>query len=538
MRIWKWRTFVAAVCIAATALAGFTIAAGAQGDAYWGNNSICKVFPCTENSAEVVVTPSEPAVQGEMVNGDKSTSDADTFAVIDTDTYIDTNDIHVPSIFIPNARGYTGFLLNKDGSMYYRDGELVKDCFVYAAGNMYHIGESGYLDTGWYLSSSGEWFYFDGDAGGKSVEGWICDDSNSNGNDSDPDNCQYDTWYYLEDGKYKTGWNLLLDSSGENWYYFDESTGAMLSNCRTPDGYYVDENGRWAEDEAAAYAGEGFTWNKPTDGEPGQISGLMIAGMPAEFYMLSIAGETSGMSNGQAIVNGDSGRAYGVCQFDYRFDLVAFMQYAYKKHPKLWPGFQGLLSYADGDENLRGNRLIAQTFLDAMEADYETAINDQLEFVRLRYWDKFAAQMDAGGFSLSERHIAVSAALLSINVNCGSQAGIFLKYLSPKMSDEEMIREIYRLRNTVFADQYVGNVKKGTTARYQRCEPQMALDLLYGYTTIDSNVRYGGGVEWHGNPFMDAVTTAELPEGFAGWEDGYTETEIIATQSDASQPDS
>ena len=31
---------------------------------------------------------------------------------------------------------------------------------------------------------------------------------------------------------------------GENWYYFDLKTGAMLVNTTTPDGYTVDENGR------------------------------------------------------------------------------------------------------------------------------------------------------------------------------------------------------------------------------------------------------------------------------------------------------
>ena len=303
----------------------------------------------------------------------------------------------------------------------------------------------------------------------------------------------------------------------------------MLSDCRTPDGYYVDENGRWAEDAAMAYDGEGFTWNKPTDQGAGQISGLVIAGMSAEFYMLSIAGETSGMSNGQAIINGDGGRAYGICQFDYRYDLVDFMQFAYGKHPELWPGFEGLLSYADGDGSLRNNKLIARTFLDAMQADYETAVNDQLEFVRTRYWDEFASQMDTAGFNLSGRHVAVSAAFLSVNVNCGAQAGVFIENLSPEMTDEELIRGIYRLRNTVFAEQYVGAVKKGTTARYLRCEPQMALDLLYGYTTIDSDVRYGGGVEWHGNPFADAVTTVELPG-----EISYAETEL-AEKADMEQ---
>ena len=99
--------------------------------------------------------------------------------------------------------------------------------------------------------------------------------------------------------------------------------------------------------------------------------------------------------------------------------------------------------------------------------------------------------------------------MFSVNVNCGTQPNLFINNLSPDMSDEEMIRCIYRLRNTVLAQQKVGKSFKGTTKRYLKAEPQMALDLLYGYITIDSDISYGGGVEWHGNPFTNIVSTIQ-----------------------------
>ena len=70
------------------------------------------------------------------------------------------------------------------------------------------------------------------------------------------------------------------------------------------------------------------------------------------------------------------------------------------------------------------------------------------------------------------------------------------------MSDEEMIKGIYRLRNTVFAQQHVGDHLKGTSTRYLSSEPAFSLDLLYGYADIDSHINYGGGVEWGGNVFL------------------------------------
>ena len=49
-------------------------------------------------------------------------------------------------------------------------------------------------------------------------------------------------WYYFGGNTYAVkGWNLL----GGKWYYMDETTCAMLSSTRTPDGYTVGADGAW-----------------------------------------------------------------------------------------------------------------------------------------------------------------------------------------------------------------------------------------------------------------------------------------------------
>ena len=49
-------------------------------------------------------------------------------------------------------------------------------------------------------------------------------------------------WYYFDAQGYMcTGWLQL----GDVYYYLDPSTGAMAANCRTPDGYWVNEQGAW-----------------------------------------------------------------------------------------------------------------------------------------------------------------------------------------------------------------------------------------------------------------------------------------------------
>ncbi len=51
-------------------------------------------------------------------------------------------------------------------------------------------------------------------------------------------------WYYwdLKNGNMKTGWQQV----SSKWYYID-STGAMMANTITPDGYKVNEKGEWIQ---------------------------------------------------------------------------------------------------------------------------------------------------------------------------------------------------------------------------------------------------------------------------------------------------
>lgn len=127
------------------------------------------------------------------------------------------------------------------------------------------------------------------------------------------------------------GWLKLpnAETSGDTWYYFNES-GEMLKNTVTPDGYVLDESGRWIETDPAPENDFSIISNAGNQA----LSGIYIAGKPAELFMLSIAGETSGGQT-SSVYSGDFGRAYGLCQFDYRYDLHEFMNWAYNKHPDL-----------------------------------------------------------------------------------------------------------------------------------------------------------------------------------------------------------
>ena len=90
------------------------------------------------------------------------------------------------------------------------DGMKVRYQWEQVNGRWYAFDEQGYLKTGF--------FY---DAG-------------------------YDGWFYVdENAGMQTGWFQI----NGKWYYFkdvsDGTRGIMLKNQKTPDGYFVDENGVW-----------------------------------------------------------------------------------------------------------------------------------------------------------------------------------------------------------------------------------------------------------------------------------------------------
>jgi hypothetical protein len=327
--------------------------------------------------------------------------------------------------------------------------------------------------------------------------------------------------YIGPQGELLKGWQFLTDGDVTGWFYFGDK-GIMCTDPETPDGYTLNENHVWTGETVQhlteKYSDNDIKWKKSGSA---QLSGLYVSGMPAEFYMLAIAGECSGLHDLNSASMGDYGRGYGMMGIDYRYSLVEFMNDAYSWHKDLWQGFEPYLTEENGSSALINNPHIANTFLRAYQEDYETAVADQCRFMKKKRWDSMFNALENAGFHLKKRSIAVSSYLFSINIACGCGADVFINNISPDVSDEEFILEIKNIRNSVLAGQDVGGVKKGTTVRTRTAEPKMALDLLNGYITIDSTVNEGGGVEWYGNIFSDAVTTIAVPypEDYAGYDD-------------------
>ena len=101
------------------------------------------------------------------------------------------------------------------------------------ADNTYPKGEkriTGGIAYNW-EKINGTWWAFD--ENGYAKTGWLRDED-------------YSGWFYVDpEHGMQTGWVLINGV----WYYFhpvsDGRQGLMYTERRTPDGYYVDENGVW-----------------------------------------------------------------------------------------------------------------------------------------------------------------------------------------------------------------------------------------------------------------------------------------------------
>ncbi len=113
-------------------------------------------------------------------------------------------------------------------------------CKPVGESSWYYLGTSGAMQTGW-VNDGGTWYWLT--SSGAMATGWQKIDG---------------TWYYFNaSGAMQAGWQKIDGS----WYcfaasgamlhdcwagnYYLGSSGAMLTDARTPDGYYVGKDGAW-----------------------------------------------------------------------------------------------------------------------------------------------------------------------------------------------------------------------------------------------------------------------------------------------------
>lgn len=206
-----------------------------------------------------------------------------------------------------------------------------------------------------------------------------------------------------------------------------------------------------------------------TNGNSRGISGELFGKYPVELFAVSMTGEGGAMSWG---TQGDNGKAYGWFQFDYRYSLVAFMQYAYTTYPDVWGELEPYQNIPRKDSRLKSNKGIRDAFIHAKSKNRDVFIAAQCEYAYARYFEPVADKLKAKGINLEDRHIAVSSAVFSFYVFSGSAKKIS-SFLDNSMTDEEMIRSLYNN-----ASRIKSNAKRRFTDPH--CEQQQVLDLYNG----------------------------------------------------------
>lgn len=121
------------------------------------------------------------------------------------------------------------FIISKNNEVILNkhDGTLAKNEWKLSGKDWYYFDADNKAAKGWKFLGN-KWYYLN-DTTKKMEIGWLKSPISGK-------------WYYmdLKNGDMLTGWQQVSNQ----WYYMD-STGAMMANTTTPDGYKVNGNGEW-----------------------------------------------------------------------------------------------------------------------------------------------------------------------------------------------------------------------------------------------------------------------------------------------------
>ena len=183
-----------------------------------------------------------------------------------------------------------------NGAWYYLDGNneeypglMVSGQDKVIAGEKYSFNPNGDMRAGWYMSNSGEWYYYD-NYSGQICSGWKYVNNNWYYLDPQDNNKmipggwkKFDNGYYLfnNDGSMVTNWSYV----NGNWYYFS-SDGLMRTGWQ-----WIGNKWYYFYYENDSHGGVYGAMARATsiDGWQLQIDGSMLTDKQAEMYQMAQA---------------------------------------------------------------------------------------------------------------------------------------------------------------------------------------------------------------------------------------------------------
>ncbi len=182
-------------------------------------------------------------------------------------------------------------------------------------------------------------------------------------------------------------------------------------------------------------------------------------------------------SVGYSQTGGDSGKACGKYQFDYRYSLIPFLKYCYNANSEFFDCFKPFLSYSSGDTKLINNSKLYKAWAKCYEADADYFSSMQDKYAMEAYYKPVQVYLAARGYNLTTRPYVIRGAVFSYAIQHGSiiaAKAVMAAKLTDSVSDEDFLEELYDHR---WKDAKGWNQYSLFRARYVQ-EKAMALSIL------------------------------------------------------------
>lgn len=183
-------------------------------------------------------------------------------------------------------------------------------------------------------------------------------------------------------------------------------------------------------------------------------------------------------SAGFRCVNGDSGKAHGKYQFDYRYALVPFMKFCVDKYPKKFKAFEKFIAYGAGSSKLVKNSELASVwtkFCDEYPAIFE-GLQDtyayQQYYLEVKKYLKNLYKID-----LDDHTPSVKGSAFSMSIRSGALTGA-KKFCdsSNKTDDKVMLQLAYGKYGSSDANRWPSQLKDAINALEKNIYTEVSTD--------------------------------------------------------------
>ena len=290
--------------------------------------------------------------------------------------------------------------------------------------------------------------------------------------------CSSFIWYAL----LHNGWDCITANGGSSWPFTTSTMSIVLPRLGFTQ---ISQNGIWKPMDIVlnpgshtefVYTGgnaQGVTMGAHTDSVPlvDQVSinnYTTYAGRYTEFWRYT-NGEVRGYNSWMGwipnesiydyldprglAVNGDSGQAYGMYQFDYRYGLVPFMQYCLTYDSSKFSGFAPYIAMGAGNSNL-----VANPGLIALFQQYANDYTDEFQYLQ----DAQAIQdyltpamqyvQNNYGVDVTTRDPTILGTLFSMSIRAGYVTGAQCFSNIATLNDLQLIGDAYNKMSQIHYD--------------------------------------------------------------------------------------